>query len=238
MPSRQGPRRLAGSDLAASRIDELEPLIPERPGRGSFRFRYLLPMAVEAQFTSALSPDAPAPAKRGDSAWCLRRHNGYRRRTRLAGRPRGATRSSETTLRLSRRRQVRPTIECGCWTPRSESSRSPDDPRSAAVGRGARNGGVRRSSQASTIQESATPASSRSRRLKPSRLCGNSRWSTSGRSTPDLVAESSMRSRSMRPMSRTRSGSTMVPAGWRCCCDPPMRCELRTRTDCPWTPVS
>jgi hypothetical protein len=33
---------------------ELEPLSPNAAGEGSFRFRYLLPMAVEAQFYASL----------------------------------------------------------------------------------------------------------------------------------------------------------------------------------------
>ena len=33
---------------------ELEPLAPNATGEGSFRFRFLLPMAVEAQFYAAL----------------------------------------------------------------------------------------------------------------------------------------------------------------------------------------
>ena len=40
------------SDLAATELDiELEALSTDSNGEGSFRFRYLLPMAVESQFT-------------------------------------------------------------------------------------------------------------------------------------------------------------------------------------------
>jgi hypothetical protein len=38
------------ADLAAEEDVELEPLETNDDGEGSFRFRYLLPMAVEAQF--------------------------------------------------------------------------------------------------------------------------------------------------------------------------------------------
>jgi hypothetical protein len=42
-------------DLAKEREDvELEPLSTNDRGEGSFRFRFLLPMAVEAQFYAAL----------------------------------------------------------------------------------------------------------------------------------------------------------------------------------------
>jgi hypothetical protein len=42
-------------DLAAQEEDvRLEPLVPNDEGEGSFRFRYLLPMAVEAQFYAGL----------------------------------------------------------------------------------------------------------------------------------------------------------------------------------------
>ena len=40
--------------LANERDLELEPLSPNANGEGSFRFRYLLPMAVEAQFYASL----------------------------------------------------------------------------------------------------------------------------------------------------------------------------------------
>lgn len=42
-------------DLAKEKQDvQLEPLSPNDQGEGSFRFRFLLPMAVEAQFFAAL----------------------------------------------------------------------------------------------------------------------------------------------------------------------------------------
>jgi len=42
-------------DLANEEEDvELEPLAPNESGEGSFRFRFLLPMAVEAQFYARL----------------------------------------------------------------------------------------------------------------------------------------------------------------------------------------
>ena len=42
-------------DLANGQEDvELEPLSPSESGEGSFRFRFLLPMAVEAQFYARL----------------------------------------------------------------------------------------------------------------------------------------------------------------------------------------
>jgi hypothetical protein len=42
-------------DLAKEKQDvQLEPLSPNDRGEGSFRFRFLLPMAVEAQFFAAL----------------------------------------------------------------------------------------------------------------------------------------------------------------------------------------
>lgn len=57
-PSAETLRRL-WDDLAAEEQDVgLEPMIPNDRGEGSFRFRYLLPMAVEAQFYAALSPDS------------------------------------------------------------------------------------------------------------------------------------------------------------------------------------
>lgn len=43
------------NDLAKEEQDvELEPLLPTDQGEGSFRFRFLLPMAVEAQFYAQL----------------------------------------------------------------------------------------------------------------------------------------------------------------------------------------
>ena len=58
VPSAEMLRRL-WDDLAAEKQDVgLGPLIPDDRGEGSFRFRYLLPMAVEAQFYAALSPDS------------------------------------------------------------------------------------------------------------------------------------------------------------------------------------
>jgi hypothetical protein len=43
------------TDLANEQADiELEPLSTNEKGEGSFRFRYLLPMAVEVQFYAAL----------------------------------------------------------------------------------------------------------------------------------------------------------------------------------------
>lgn len=43
------------NDLAKEDQDvELEPLLPTDQGEGSFRFRFLLPMAVEAQFYAQL----------------------------------------------------------------------------------------------------------------------------------------------------------------------------------------
>ena len=43
------------ADLANEEADvQLEPLSPSDDGEGSFRFRYLLPMAVEAQFYASL----------------------------------------------------------------------------------------------------------------------------------------------------------------------------------------
>lgn len=42
-------------ELASQDADvELEPLLPNAKGEGSFRFRFLLPMAVEAQYYAAL----------------------------------------------------------------------------------------------------------------------------------------------------------------------------------------
>jgi hypothetical protein len=42
-------------DLANEEQDvDLEPLVPNSEGEGSFRFRFLLPMAVEAQFYAGL----------------------------------------------------------------------------------------------------------------------------------------------------------------------------------------
>jgi hypothetical protein len=50
MPSAEDLRRL-WADLANEPDDvQLEPLSTNDDGEGSFRFRYLLPMAVEAQF--------------------------------------------------------------------------------------------------------------------------------------------------------------------------------------------
>jgi hypothetical protein len=62
LPSAETLRRL-WDDLAAEHEDVgLEPLIPNDRGEGSFRFRYLLPMAVEAQFYAALSADSSGGA--------------------------------------------------------------------------------------------------------------------------------------------------------------------------------
>jgi hypothetical protein len=42
-------------ELARTDIDvDLEPLVPNATGEGSFRFRFLLPLAVEAQYYAAL----------------------------------------------------------------------------------------------------------------------------------------------------------------------------------------
>jgi hypothetical protein len=54
--------RRTWDDLAEGEGIELEPLTPNERGEGSFRFRYLLPMAVEVQFYAALSPDPPRKA--------------------------------------------------------------------------------------------------------------------------------------------------------------------------------
>ena len=54
VPSAEDFQRL-WDDLANEQDDvELEPLSPNARGEGSFRFRYLLPMAVEAQFYASL----------------------------------------------------------------------------------------------------------------------------------------------------------------------------------------
>ncbi len=54
VPSAEDLQRL-WDDLANEQDDvELEPLSPNARGEGSFRFRYLLPMAVEAQFYASL----------------------------------------------------------------------------------------------------------------------------------------------------------------------------------------
>jgi catechol-2,3-dioxygenase len=42
------------NDLAHDGYVELEPLAPDARGEGSFRFRFLLPMAVEAQYYAQL----------------------------------------------------------------------------------------------------------------------------------------------------------------------------------------
>jgi hypothetical protein len=48
--------RTLWDDLADEEADvELEPLVPNEQGEGSFRFRYLLPMAVEAQYYASLT---------------------------------------------------------------------------------------------------------------------------------------------------------------------------------------
>lgn len=47
------------ADLANEQVDlQLEPLSTNHDGEGSFRFRYLLPMAVEVQYYAALSARA------------------------------------------------------------------------------------------------------------------------------------------------------------------------------------
>ena len=47
------------ADLANEQVDvQLEPLSTNNDGEGSFRFRHLLPMAVEVQYYAALSPEA------------------------------------------------------------------------------------------------------------------------------------------------------------------------------------
>ncbi len=55
MSSSTQPRTWLWTDLANEEDDvQLEPLSTNHDGEGSFRFRYLLPMAVEAQFYAAL----------------------------------------------------------------------------------------------------------------------------------------------------------------------------------------
>ena len=48
-------------DLADEPVDvQLEPLSPNEKGEGTFRFRHLLPMAVEVQYYAALAQPRPA----------------------------------------------------------------------------------------------------------------------------------------------------------------------------------